>query len=256
MWVQKMRTLFLIFIALLILGCSSVKVYELKPHTKLFSPNIAIKVPSSYLKTPWETFDTPAEVGVKDGFYLWRQLPNMMREKVKIMVSVPTEDYNINFLLDKKKSDDLERTRALPPSEWEKKNLKERRVGYNKHYVDYIAGLKCTSNVESSNIVQGVGYTKYYTVCGYHNTTGEKKRINIFYDYVYTHDGTKFESDSSNSIYSPQAMKKQFKEDMKAIFDSLIIHDMDREKMKKDGLLYDKKYQIDTEDGVPNSIGK
>ena len=39
-------------------------------------------------------------------------------------------------------------------------------------------------------------------------------------------------------------MQYQFKQDIKAIFDSLVIHDMDRERMAKEGLLHDRKYEI------------
>lgn len=50
-------------------------------------------------------------------------------------------------------------------------------------------------------------------------------------------------------------MQEQFKQDIKEIFDSLIIHDIDRERMKKEGLLYDKKYKINTEEKVKNNTG-
>lgn len=184
-----------------------------------------------------------------------RHIPNMMSEDLRITVRVPPENQNIDFLLDKKKSDDLERTRALPPSEWEKKNLAERGVSYNKHYVDYIGNLKCTTNVESSNIAMGVGNKKYYTVCAYYDMTGAKKRIDIFYHYTYTNRGTKYDGDNTSSNVSPQTMQDQFKQDIKEIFDSLVIHDMHRERMKKEGLLYDKKYEINAEEKVKNNTG-
>ncbi|MBY0540553.1 MAG: hypothetical protein K2P52_03965 [Campylobacterales bacterium] len=50
-------------------------------------------------------------------------------------------------------------------------------------------------------------------------------------------------------IVSPQIMQEQFKKDIKEIFD------IDREGMKKEGLLYDKKYEINTEEKVKNNTG-
>jgi hypothetical protein len=89
-----------------------------------------------------------------------------------------------------------------------------------------------------------VGSKRYYTVCGYYNSAGVKKRIDIFYNYTYTHSGTKYDGDSKSSSLTPEAMQRQFKQDMKAIFDSLQIHDMDREKMQNEGLLHDRAYEI------------
>lgn len=122
--------------------------------------------------------------------------------------------------------------------------MTERGVVCNKDYVDFIGGLKCVTDVESSNIALGVGNKKYYTVCGYYDTAGAKKRIDILYSYTYAHSGIKTDGDTKSSSVTPEAMSQQFKQDMKAIFDSLVIHDMDREKMNKEGLLHDRKYEI------------
>ncbi|MFA6741117.1 MAG: hypothetical protein WCR78_06445 [Arcobacteraceae bacterium] len=247
-----MKYLLILLIMTFSVGCGSkVKILELEPNTKLSSNSILILTPDSFPKYPWEAWFVFSDKYIQ----LFRHLPNMMSEDVKITVRVPPENQNIDFLLDKKKSDDLERTRALPPSEWEEKNLAERGVSYNKHYVDYIGNLKCTTNVESSNIAMGVGNKKYYTVCGYYDITGAKKRIDIFYRYTYTNRGIKYDGDKTSSNVSPQIMQEQFKQDIKEIFDSLIIHDMDRERMKKEDLLYDKKYDISAEEKVKNNTG-
>jgi hypothetical protein len=120
-------------------------------------------------------------------------------------------------------------------------------VSYVKSYVDFIGGLKCATRVESSNIALGVGTKSYQTSCYYFDNQKGAKHIHLGYSYTYTHSGTKHDSDTKSSSITPQEMQKQFKQDMKAIFDSLVIHDMDREKMSKEGLLYDKKYDIDSE---------
>ena len=149
--------------------------------------------------------------------------------------------------MDKKKSDDLERTTALPPSERNKKNMEERGVVYNKNYVDYIEGLKCVTDTESSSPALGVGFKKYFTVCGYYDISGNKKRIDIMYHYISSFDGTKFQSDTTSTITSGKDIEILFKQDMKSIFDSLVIHDMDRERMSKEGLLHDKQYNLESE---------
>ena len=249
-----MRTiLFFIAVIIFITGCSfrtspkNGKEIEITNGQRIYTQSGSLSATASndFSKVPFNGYTRFDH----DLINFDRHLPNMMSEDVRIMVRVPPENQNINFLLDKKRSDDLERTRALPPTEWERKNLVERGVIYNKHYVDYISGLKCTTNVESSNIAMGVGHTKYYTVCGYYDINGTKKRIDIFYNYTYTytHSGTKDDRDTKSSSVTPQAMQKQFKQDMKAIFDSLVIHDMDRERMSKEGLLHDEKYDVESE---------
>ena len=251
--------LFFIAVIIFITGCSfrtspkNGKEIEITNEQRIYtqSGSLSATAPNNFPKVPFNGYTRFDH----DLINFDRHIPNMMSEDVKITVRVPPENQNINFLLDKKRSDDLERTRALPPTKWERKNLAERGVTYNKHYVDYIGGLKCTTNAESSNIAMGVGHIKYYTVCGYYDVNGAKKRIDIFYNYTYPHSGIKYDSDTKSSSVTPQVMQKQFKQDMKAILDSLMIHDMDREKMNKEGLLYDKKYEINTEEKIPNNTG-
>lgn len=239
-----MRQLLLLLMVLFIAGCAHSGI-DLQPSEKLSTQSYSIVITGD----GWWTGQKPEERMLKfqdtsDRLWFSRHLPNMMSENVSIMVRVPPENQNVNFLLDKKKSDDLERTTALPPSERNKKNMEERGVVYNKNYVDYIEGLKCVTDAESSSPAQGVGFKKYYTVCGYYDTSGNKKRIDIMYHYISSFNGTKFQSDTTSTITSGKDIEALFKQDMKAIFDSLVIHDMDRERMSKEGLLHDKKYEI------------
>lgn len=236
--------LFFTSIIILFTGCGShIKTLEPNACTKLAAPSVSINIPCSFPKIKWrKSGDTLYDSD--NAIYFRRHLPNMMSEDVRITVRIPPENQNINFLLDKKKSDDLERTTALPPSEHNKKNMVERGVVYNKNYVDYIGGLKCVTDAESSSPALGVGFKKYFTVCGYYDTSGSKKRIDIMYHYISSFNGTKFQSDTTSTMTSAKDIEVLFKQDMKAIFDSLVIHDMDRENMSKEGLLHDKKYEI------------
>ena len=72
------------------------------------------------------------------------------------------------------------------------------------------------------------------------------------YRYTYSSPGTKFTNDKTSTNVTPKTMQRQFKQDIKAIFDSLIIHDIDMEKMKKHNLIHDKKYDINTENITKN----
>jgi hypothetical protein len=237
--------LFITIVVFFIVGCSSkIKRLELEPYAKLEIPSISINTPSSFPKDEWTTYgDYLYDSG--NVIQLFRRLPNMMSEDVRITVrAVPTGEKGMYGLLNK---DNLEKRLQEPPTEWEKKNLAERGVGYYKWYVDYIGNLKCSTHVEGANIALGVGRRKYNTYCAYYDNSGITKEIYIDYDYTYAHSNAKHDGDKSSSVYSPQAMQKQFKEDMRAIFDSLVIHDMDRELMNKAGLLHDRKYDTEKE---------
>jgi hypothetical protein len=239
--------LFLIISVFFIAGCSSgIKRLELEPYAKLSSPSISINAPSNFPKDRWITYGDSL-YDSSNVIQLFRHLPNMMSEDVKITVGSPenlknsTEKFFIkDFNYEKWAQEVLNRPDIVT-------NMKERGVSYSKKYVDYIGGLKCGTDVESSNLALGVGSKRYYSVCGYYDTVGAKKRIDIFYNYTYTHSGTKYDGDRGSGSVSPEAMQRQFKQDMKAIFDSLVIHDMDRERMSKEGLLHDKKYDLESE---------
>lgn len=236
-----MKLVFILFAIIFMSGCGGSNNIKLTPNVKLTSQSVHIDAPSFSHGIIWEAWYLNS---TKNNIQLFRRIPNMMSEDVSITVFIPDTRINIDYLLDEKRSDDLECTTALPPSEHNKKNMAERGVVYNKNYVDFIGGLKCVTDVESANIALGIGNKRYYTVCGYYDTAGAKKRLDILYRYTYTHNGTKHDGDTQSSSVTSEAMQRQFKEDMKAIFDSLVIHDIDRERMLKEGLLHDKKYEI------------
>ena len=164
--------------------------------------------------------------------------------KVSTLTNESMSKYNYE-LLDKEKSDLLEKTILTSPlTEWEKKNYAERGVQYSKGFIEYVDGLRCRTSAESGNLALGVGSKRYQTFCNYYDIQGNPKELWINYTYTYTHSGTKYDGDSQSGSVSPEMMQIQFKQDMKAIFDSLVIHDMDRERMSKAGLLHERKYEI------------
>ncbi len=239
-----MRHLLLLFGILFMAGCAHSGI-DLKPNEKLSTQSYSMLITGD----GWWTGQKPEErmlkfQGTSDRLWFNRHIPNMMSEDVGITVSIPerlkesTEKFLIkNFDYEKWAQEVLVRPDIVA-------NMKERGISYKKKYIDYIGGLKCGTDVESANIALGVGNKKYYTVCGYYDKAGAKKRIDIFYNYTYAHNGTKYDGDTKSSTVTHEAMQRQFKQDIKAIFDSLVIHDMDRDRMSKEGLLHDKKYEI------------
>ena len=249
-----MRNIIFLVSVLFLVGCSTVKVYELTPDLKLTSQSVDIDAPPSSYGIFWEAWYLTS---VKNNIQLFRHIPNMMSEDVRITVrTVQPSSIAKTDMLHKNENDAMEEyEKNYKLSDWEKKNNAERGVTYVKRYVDFIGGLKCATRVESSNIAMGVGSKSYQTNCNYFDNQNGAKNIHFDYTYTYTHSNTKYDTDKSSSIYSAQTMQLQFKQDIKAIFDSLVIHDMDREKMSKEGLLYDKKYDVNTEEKIPNNTG-
>lgn len=241
-----MRTFCLILGMIFINGCTGSNNVKLTPNLKLTSQSIHIDAPPSSFGIAWEAWYLTS---TKNNIQLFRHLPNMMSEDVGIEVSdLPKEGLSRYLMLNREKNTDLEQiVKKTPMSDWERKNNAERGINYVKKYVDNIAGLKCMTRVESGNIALGIGRKSYQTNCNYFDLNGNPKLIHFDYHYVYTHKGTKYDGDTQSSSVSPEAMQNQFKQDMKAIFDSLIIHDMDRERMAKEGLLHDRKYDIESE---------
>lgn len=242
--------LFLVISIFFITGCSfpsapnNGKRIEVVNNEQIYtkSGSISATAPNNFSKIPFKGYTRFDE----DLIAFNRRLPNMMSEDVSIEVSDLSKERVNNYnMLDKEKNTDLEQiVKNTPISEWETKNNAERGVKYRKKYVDFIGGLKCITRVESGNIALGIGRKSYQTNCNYFDTNGTPKLIHFDYHYVYTHSGTKHDSDTKSSSITPEAMQQQFKQDIKAIFDSLVIHDMDRDRMSKEGLLHDRKYEI------------
>ena len=232
-------------------GCmrrSHVVYISLQPYTKIASPSVGILTPSSYPKTP---FKISSIYNADNKIYLDRTIPNMMKEDIKISAE-PLEagPSTLDSLLDKKFNDKFdEYYEALPLTNGQMYNTFERGVNYYKNYVDFIAGLKCKTRVESQNIAEGIGSKAYWTLCPYYDKQGNKKSIDIDYRFYFTFNQTKFEGSDNPSLlkHKFEEIQLQFKHDMKEIFDSIEIYDMDKERMAKEGLLYDKKYILETE---------
>lgn len=245
--------LIMILISIIFVGCNRVepeyRSYKVVNNEKIFSINkaIAIKIPSSYSKvlwSGWSDFRT-------DRITLDRTIPNMMKQDINIRVENLEPQYLLNYkMLHKETNKELEKYfENQPLTNWEMTNHMERGVNYSKVYVEFIGGLKCVTNVESQNMAAGIGSKHYQSNCNYYNKQNQPKNIHIDYRFYYTFNRTKFEGSDNPSLvrYKLEEIQLQFKKDMKEIFDSLVIYDMDTERMQKEGLLYDEKYSLDNE---------
>lgn len=251
----------IILISFLFTGCIR-KEYTmpLQSNTEVSSPNVSILVPTSYPNTPFKTWKERSRENV---ISIFRTIPNMMMEDIRLtdvtIVDGDEEKYSfvkdIKILLqkDKNKTFDKEFTNRYL-DDWEMSNHLERRVNYSKKYTNFIGKLKCMESVESNNIADGVGRKVYNIRCPYYDKQGDKKYIYISADINFTFDSTKFEGSDTPSLvrYKLLDIEKQFKMDMKEILDSLEIYDIDIERMQKDELLYDKKYDIEAEAKAKN----
>lgn len=239
-----------LIIVLSLSGCmrrSNVEYISLQPYTKITSPSVSILAPSSYPKTP---FKISSIYNADNKIYLDRTIPNMMREDIRIYGEEFKKESETHFLLREDKNKTFEEHLAKKHlTDREMYNTFERGVNYYKDYVDFVAGLKCGTNVESQNIADGIGSKHYSTFCPYYDKQGTKKYILVDYTFYFTFNQTKLEGSDNPSLrkHKFEEIQLQFKHDMKEIFDSIEIYDMDKERMEKEGLVYNKKYTLDTE---------
>ena len=254
---MKKTILLSIAILILITACSfksspkNGKEIEITNGQKIYSQSGSIS------GTAENSFNVPFEGYTRFDYDLInfrRHLPDMMSEDLRITVSIIPQDKIPNdYLLYKNQGTQMdERYKNFKMSKWEKDNNKERGVKYRKGYVDYIASLKCGTRVESSSIALGIGSKTYQTNCTYFDKNNGAKNIHLMYSYTYASKGSKFSSDETSTNLTPEKMQKQFKQDIKSIFDSLVIHDMDIDKMNKHNLIHNKKYDINTENITKN----
>lgn len=238
----------LILISFLFTGCiRKSSIVHLKPNTKVSSDCISILIPDSYPKNPFYNFGA----NQSDRIYITRNIPNMMRENIDIYCfNIKNNHTGLKALLhkDKNKTFDKEYTNRYL-SDWEMSNYLERRVNYSKQYINFVGKLKCTEDVQSSNIADGVGSKKYSLSCPYYDKQGDKKFIHVMANMYLTFDRTKFVGSDSPSLVKHKLLdiEKQFKMDMREVLDSLEIYNIDIERMQKDELLYNKKYDIEAE---------
>ncbi len=247
MWIQKI--IFSFLIAIFLIGCGSPRI-NLKPNDKLISQSFVVTIPDD----GWYTFYTIEErlQRSENGYDILgfsRNIPDKLREVFDIETDFL--DSTGSGLFDKNKHKDLEESLEKKKASKERlKNYSERGVSYYKRFIDYMVNLKCMTYVESQNIANGVGTKRYQTSCCYYDKQGLPKSLYLSYWYVFTFGDTTFKDASTPSlrIATMKEIQDEFKQDVKKIVDNIELFDMDKEKMKKEGLYYeDKEYDVNDE---------
>ncbi|AQW81919.1 hypothetical protein CPIN17260_1644 [Campylobacter pinnipediorum subsp. pinnipediorum] len=250
------KIILFIIVTIFFSGCSYKSHYiEVGPNTKLSAPKFAFTIPNPYPNYPFETIRL-------NNFYntirIFRDIPNMMKEDIRIKalnITRLSEKYNKLFHSKLTKKNTFDYYINAPLSDLDLEGHIESRTEYHKRYINYIAGLKCYTISLSTNIGMGLGNRLNSITCPYYNKDGEEMAIMVHYDFIFTTGGTVLEGSkqSSTKNYTLQQMNYAFKQDVKEIFDSLEIYDIDKDRMIKQGMYYpDKKYDINADNKVKN----
>ncbi|AQW86720.1 hypothetical protein CPIN18020_1538 [Campylobacter pinnipediorum subsp. caledonicus] len=250
------KIILFIIVTIFFSGCSYKSHYiEVGPNTKLSAPKFAFTIPNSYPNYPFETSEM---YNPDDTVFILRDIPNMMKEDIRIFsyeLNKTKERHKLVYDLLSKHKTHYDYYINAPLSDFDLEDDIESRTEYYKRYIDYIAGLKCYTYTYSKNIGMGLGNKNHDTICPYYDINGKETLIRIHYDFVFTAGGTVLEGSkqSSTKNYTPQQMNYAFKQDVKEIFDSLEIYDIDKDRMIKQGMYYpDKKYDINADNKVKN----
>ncbi|RBQ30634.1 hypothetical protein CRU92_11475 [Arcobacter sp. FW59] len=189
-----------------------------------------------------------------DNMVLIRDIPDEMKEMVHIKHSSETYLFDSNKYLNKKNLELFEKEVN------ENKNIIEytKRYGkrYNRAFVDYIDGMKCRtlewnelSNIYNTSTGKKKIVTQLFeTYCSFYSLepiqNTYEQLLHLSYSYSYNPENSIFKNINETKEQILKNMQNQFNQDIYEIFNSIKIDVMDRERMKKEGLLYDRKYEI------------
>lgn len=221
-------------------------------NVRLYSHNKIMSIEAPFnLGEPFKGFST----SYKDFLSLTRFIRGRMVEKVLInnyYISPEGDIFNSFQYLDKKNGDIFEQN----------VQTNKNTIYYNEKYgikyyegsVDYIDGIRCRSFSQKEKYREDydhkitINIQTYDTFCSYYDLSGKGRLLWITYEYNYSFGSQALKGlDENLKSQSLKDIQHQFKQDIKTIFDSLQIHDMDRAKMKELGLLHNKAYEIKRE---------
>jgi len=106
---------------------------------------------------------------------------------------------------------------------------------YEKGFFTYIDGIKCEADFLISSITQ-IGSANYGIDCLYYDTSGAVSTLVVGGTFRLFFDPVKHKN------YKAEDMAILFKNDMSEFLKSIKLKNMDRERMKKEGLLFDRIY--------------
>lgn len=240
-----MRFLIALFVIFLLSGCEISKqqpVIEYGPNTQIINDNISITTPKSFPDEKW--------IDESDEKKNWVYERNVANKGIWIFrIPIKTkETIRINRYLGPLSSATSKRFAALENkkslSEFYSKidifTMLERGIFRSKAYFNYIANLKCMVLYEDKRYYDYSVFTDTFATCPYYDKNGNQSFIVVNAKNNYN----KIEDEK----YIMSFTNKNYKQDLKAILDSLIIYDLDVEKSKKAGMYVEKPYDINAED--------
>ncbi|WP_418180303.1 hypothetical protein ACNSOL_09490 [Aliarcobacter lanthieri] len=244
----------LILISFLFIGCL------VKEEGYLSTTNMLdnIKISS---KRQVVSVSTPNNMGIPftgkvidhlDRIVLIRDIPDEMKEMVHIKHSSETYLFDSNKYFNKENLELFEKEVIKNIIEYTKRYGKR----YNRAFVDYIDGIKCrtlewnefddiyhtTSGKHTTTIKLFETYCSFYSFELIDNSY--EHFLHLSYSYSYNPESSIFKNNDKTKEQILENIQNQFNQDIYEIFNSIKIDVMDRERMKKEGLLYDRKYEI------------
>ncbi|QCD45675.1 hypothetical protein [Campylobacter mucosalis] len=236
-----------LFYVLFLSGCSMLvyddsDIYKYIPvsNTRIYSHKNTISiVPPNYDNTPFEMRVRLDGRNPFDQNYivLRRIVKNKIVEKMRLSVERITE-FNSDLYLNR---DNVEKFRIATENtngkfEFMYRNSNKNPVSFifEEAFVTYIDGMQCRTFKEreheygSSTKTRTILTQSYKTYCSFYDEKSEPKTLMIYY--------------SSNYLRGSN-VADEFEKDMKNIFPTIKIK-MNREKMKKEGLLFEKPRNV------------
>ncbi|WP_169777224.1 hypothetical protein [Campylobacter mucosalis] len=216
-----MKYLVWFLVAFVFSGCAFKCKRCVDANTTIVAQTFTYKIPSSHNKNRWRL------VGGDNYEIIYRSINNNY------------EDISITTRLSENKK--IKQKLKIEKQKWEPEKYFENTVKdtyetvYCKDFIEYVANLKCITTTIIPSSRYG-NLLDYYTYCDYYGKNHEIKTLFI---------NRRF---SLNSIKTDKQDFQTFKQDIKELFDSIVIHDIDTARMEKEGLMhYDKKYDPNTE---------
>ncbi|WP_233144070.1 hypothetical protein, partial [Campylobacter pinnipediorum] len=119
--------------------------------------------------------------------------------------------------------------------------LKYRASGMR--YINYVAGLKCYTSLIYRKELDYHSFAHYDTTCPYYNKNGEEDAIVIQHKFKFTKEN------STNEEF--ENLHLNYMKGIKQMIDSIVIKNIDINKMKRLNIYYpNKKYDINADDKI------
>lgn len=171
-----------------------------------------------------------------------------------IRIETDTVDtFESEFYLKKENIDAFEKSAKANPNQ--KYYNKTYARTYKEGYLDYIDGVKCRSfhanepfnkyELSKRDMWGAIWTEEYETYCSIYQADGKPGLIVIYYEYSYNiRNKDLFKGDEASNQQVLDMIKNEFRGHIQTVFPTIKFHNIDREKMRKEGLLVDKPYKV------------